>query len=167
MTEQRNNHQNFKGLLKEQIPRIEKILYLLISLGLLIVFGLVLVDGLFVLISFFDAKDITHSVIKFLDKVLIALIVVELFYTVKVAIVEESTIKCVEPFLIVGVTALVRRLLVLTFEIAHPTVYSAERMTFYLIEMGLIGFLVIVFVIAIYLFRKTRRLNASTGDTCS
>lgn len=157
MTEQHNNYQNFKVSLKEQLLRIEEILYLLISLGLLIVFGLILVDGFFVLISLFDVKDITYSVVKFLDKILVALIVVELFYTVMVAIVEESAIKCVEPFLLVGVTALVRRLLVLTFEIAHPVVYSAERMTFYLIEMGLIGFLVIVFVIAIYLFRKTRR----------
>jgi uncharacterized membrane protein (DUF373 family) len=157
MTEQRNNHQNFKVFLKEQLLRIEEILYLLISLGLLIVFGLILVDGFFVLISLFDVKDLTHSVVKFLDKILVALIVVELFYTVMVAIVEDSAIKCIEPFLLVGVTALVRRLLVLTFEIAHPVVYSAERMTFYLIEMGLIGFLVIVFVIAIYLFRKTRR----------
>jgi hypothetical protein len=157
MTEQRNNYQNFKVFLKEQLLRIEEILYLLITLGLLIVFGLILVDGFFVLISLFDVKDITYSVVKFLDKILVALIVVELFYTVMVAIVEESAIKCIEPFLLVGVTALVRRLLVLTFEIAHPVVYSAERMTFYLIEMGLIGFLVIIFVIAIYLFRKTRR----------
>jgi uncharacterized membrane protein (DUF373 family) len=157
MTEQRNNYQNFKLFLKEQLLRIEEILYLLITLGLLIVFGLILVDGFFVLISLSDVKDLTYSVVKFLDKILVALIVVELFYTVMVAIVEESAIKCIEPFLLVGVTALVRRLLVLTFEIAHPVVYSAERMTFYLIEMGLIGFLVIVFVIAIYLFRKTRR----------
>jgi len=157
MTEQRNNYQNFKVFLKEQLLRIEEILYLLISLGLLIVFVLILVDGFFVLISLYDVKDINYSVVKFLDKILVALIVVELFYTVMVAIVEESAIKCIEPFLLVGVTALVRRLLVLTFEIAHPVVYSAERMTFYLIEMGLIGFLVIVFVIAIYLFRKTRR----------
>jgi hypothetical protein len=157
MTEQRNNYQNFKLYLKEQLLRIEEILYLLISLGLLIVFGLILVDGFFVLISLFDVKDLTYSVVKFLDKILVALIVVELFYTVMVAIVEESAIKCVEPFLLVGITALVRRLLVLTFEIAHPVVYSTERLTFYLIEMGLIGFLVIIFVIAIYLFRKTRR----------
>jgi len=157
MTEQRNNYQNFKLFLKEQLLRIEEILYLLITLGLLIVFGLILVDGFFVLISLSDVKDLTYSVVKFLDKILVALIVVELFYTVMVAIVEESAIKCIEPFLLVGVTALVRRLLVLTFEIAHPVMYSAERMTFYLIEMGLIGFLVIVFVIAIYLFRKTRR----------
>jgi uncharacterized membrane protein (DUF373 family) len=157
MTEQRNNHQTFKVLIKEKLLRIEEILYLLIALGLLIVFGLILVDGFFVLISLYDVKDITHSVVKFLDKILVAFIVVELFYTVMVAILEKSAIKCVEPFLLVGVTALVRRLLVLTFEIAHPVGYSAERMTFYLIEMGLIGFLVIVFVIAIYLFRKTRR----------
>ncbi len=157
MDEKHKSYQNFKLSLKEQLLRIEEILYLLISLGLLIVFGLILVDGFFVLISLFDVKDITYSVVKFLDKILVALIVVELFYTVMVAIVEESAIKCVEPFLLVGVTALVRRLLVLTFEIAHPVVYSTERMTFYLIEMGLIGFLVIVFVIAIYLFRKTRR----------
>lgn len=157
MDEKHKGYQNFKLYLKEQLLRVEEILYLLISLGLLIVFGLILVDGFFVLISLFDVKDITYSVVKFLDKILVALIVVELFYTVMVAIVEDSAIKCVEPFLLDGVTALVRRLLVLTFEIAHPVVYSAERMTFYLIEMGLIGFLVIIFVMAIYLFRKTRR----------
>ncbi len=157
LNEQHKSYQNFKLSLKEHLLKIEEILYLLISLGLLIVFGLILVDGLFILISLFEVKDITYAVIKFLDKILIAMIVVELFYTVMVAIVEESAIKCVEPFLLVAVTALVRRLLVLTFEIAHPVVYSAERITFYLIEMGLIGFLVIIFVFAIFLFRKTRR----------
>jgi len=157
MTEQRKDNQSFKVSLKEKLLKIEEILYLLISLGLLIVFGLILVDGLFVLISLFDMKDISYGVVKFLDKILVALIVVELFYTVMVAILEESAIKCVEPFLLVAITALVRRLLVLTFEIAHPVVYSAERITFYLIEMGLIGLLVIIFVIAIYLFRKIRR----------
>lgn len=157
MTEQRKDNQSFKVSLKEKLLKIEEILYLLISLGLLIVLGLILVDGLFVLISLFDMKDISYGVVKFLDKILVALIVVELFYTVMVAILEESAIKCVEPFLLVAITALVRRLLVLTFEIAHPVVYSAERITFYLIEMGLIGLLVIIFVIAIYLFRKIRR----------
>ncbi len=157
MTEQRKDNQSFKVSLKEKLLKIEEILYLLISLGLLIVLGLILVDGLFVLISLFDMKDISYGVVKFLDKILVALIVVELFYTVMVAILEDSAIKCVEPFLLVAITALVRRLLVLTFEIAHPVVYSAERITFYLIEMGLIGLLVIIFVIAIYLFRKIRR----------
>jgi len=79
MTEQRKDNQSFKVSLKEKLLKIEEILYLLISLGLLIVFGLILVDGLFVLISLFDMKDISYGVVKFLDKILVALIVVELF----------------------------------------------------------------------------------------
>lgn len=157
MNKETKSYQDFRIFFKEQLIKIEELLYLIISLGLLIVFGLIIVDGLFILIYLFDIKDITSGVIRFLDKILVALIVVELFYTVMVAILEESAIKCAEPFLLVAVTALVRRLLVLTFEIAHPVEYSQERITSYLIEMGLIGFLVIAFMIALYFFRKTRR----------
>jgi len=147
---------DLKIIIKENLLRIEQVLYLIIALGLLIVFGLIIADGLFILWELFNQGNSDLYVIKFLDKVLVAMIVVELFYTVLVAIVEESALRCIEPFLLVGVTALVRRLLVLTFEIAHPVHYSSERITFYLIEMGLIGLLILVFVLSIHIFRRGR-----------
>ncbi len=152
-----NKYNQFKIFIKDLLLKTEEIFYLLISLGLLIVFCVIIVDGFFILIRLPYTGELSFYIIKFLDKVLISLIVVELFYTVIVAIVEESSIKCIEPFLLVAVTALVRRLLVLTFEIAHPINLSAERLTFYLIEMGLIGVLIIIFVFAVVLFRKFGR----------
>lgn len=143
--------------LRQFLINLEEYLYVLVAIGLIIGFVIVMIDGLVVLINLYQTSNFTEGAIKFLDKVLISLIFLEIFYTVIVAITEESAVKCVEPFILVAITALVRRLLILSFEISHPTVYSPERMKFYLIEMALIGLLVILFISGIIFFRKSKR----------
>ncbi len=155
-----NNMDKSKELrikLRQFLINLEEYLYVLVAIGLIIGFVIVMIDGLVVLINLYQTSNFTEGAIKFLDKVLISLIFLEIFYTVIVAITEESAVKCVEPFILVAITALVRRLLILSFEISHPTVYSPERMKFYLIEMALIGLLVILFISGIIFFRKSKR----------
>jgi len=149
--------QLYRLRIRQFFLQLEEYLYCLVALGLIIGFVIVMIDGLVVLINMFQTSNFTEGAIKFLDKVLVSLIFLEIFYTVIVAIIEESAVKCVEPFILVAITALVRRLLILSFEVSHPVVYSAERVKFYLIEMGLIGFLVLLFIFAIVLFRRSKR----------
>ncbi|MEZ0344060.1 MAG: phosphate-starvation-inducible PsiE family protein [Caldimicrobium sp.] len=143
--------------IREFLISLEEYLYVLVAIGLIIGFVIVMIDGLFVLIHLYETSNFTEGAIKFLDKVLVSLIFLEIFYTVIVAITEESAVKCVEPFILVAITALVRRLLILSFEISHPTVYSPERIKFYLIEMALIGGLVLLFIMGIIFFRRSKK----------
>ncbi len=152
-----NKSDRIRIWIKENLLKLEEYLYFLIALGLIIGFIIVMIDGLVVLFHLYESSDFSYGAIKFLDKILISLIFLEIFYTVTVAITEQSAVKCVEPFLLVAITALVRRLLILSFEISHPTVFIAERMKFYLYEMVIIGILVLLFLVGIILFRRGRR----------
>lgn len=146
----------FQLRLKQFFINLEEYLYYLVAIGLVLGFVNVMIDGLVVLINMYQTSNFTEGAIKFLDKILVSLIFLEIFYTVLVAILEESAVKCVEPFILVAITALIRRLLILSFELSHPTVFIPEQVKFYLIEMALIGFLILIFIIAIMLFRKSK-----------
>ncbi|MFN3567977.1 MAG: phosphate-starvation-inducible PsiE family protein [Caldimicrobium sp.] len=143
--------------LKDLLLNLEIGLYYLVALGLIIGFIIVIIDGFIILVSLYQTSNFYEGAIKFLDKILVSLIFVEIFYTVTVAITEESALKCVEPFILVAVTALVRRLLILSFEISHPTEFSPERMKFFLYEMALIGALIVLFVFCIIIFRRNKK----------
>ncbi len=147
----------FKIKVREFLISLEEYLYYLIALGLIIGFILVMIDGIILLMGLSYEKE--NISIKFLDKVLLALIFLEIFYTVLVALLEDSMLKCVEPFILVAITALIRRLLILSFEISHITIFEAERMKYFLIELTLVGFLVILFIFSLILFRRTKKEN--------
>ncbi len=154
------NNEKLKELrlkIREFLINLEEYLYVLVAIGLIIGFVIVMIDGLVVLIHLYETSNFTEGAIKFLDKVLVSLIFLEIFYTVIVAITEESAVKCVEPFILVAITALVRRLLILSFELSHPTVYLPEKIKFSLIEMALIGVLVLLFLLGIIFFRRSKR----------
>lgn len=149
--------QKLRFKVREFLNNLEEYLYYLVALGLIIGFIVVMLDGLVVLVSLYKTSNFSEGAIKFLDKILISLIFLEIFYTVTVALTEESAVRCVEPFILVAITALVRRLLILSFEISHPTVFMAERMRYYLYEMALIGILILLFLVGIILFRRNKR----------
>lgn len=96
-----------------------------------------------------------------LDRLLLVLMVVELLHTVRISVRSQTLI--MEPFLIVGLIASIRRVLVITMQAAKMTeqtpppgvdlAATAFRNT--MIELGLLGFLIMVFVFAIYLLRKS------------
>lgn len=148
---------NFRIRAREVFIRLEEYLYYLVAIGLIIGFVIVMIDGLGILINLYETSNFTEGAIKFLDKILVSLIFLEIFYTVLVAILEESAVKCVEPFILVAITALVRRLLILSFELSHPTIFSPERMKYYLIEMALVGILILMLIFSIILFRRSKR----------
>ncbi|MGB9761777.1 MAG: phosphate-starvation-inducible PsiE family protein [Caldimicrobium sp.] len=154
------NNPNSKELrlkIREFLINLEEYLYVLVAIGLIIGFVVVMIDGLVVLITFYQSSNFAEGAIKFLDKVLVSLIFLEIFYTVIVAITEESAVKCIEPFILVAITALVRRLLILSFELSHVTVYIPEKIKFSLIEMALIGVLILLLILGLIFFRRTKR----------
>lgn len=148
----------FRIRVREILMQLEEYLYYLVALGLIIGFIIVMTDGFIILMNVYKSASFSEGAIKFLDKILVSLIFLEVFYTVIVAILEESAIKCVEPFILIAITALVRRLLILSFEISHPVEFSSQRMNYFLIELALVGFLILLLMLTLILFRRSKKL---------
>ena len=100
------------------------------------------------------------SLLLIVDRLLFVLMVVEILHTVRVSI-RSGALTC-EPFLIVGLIASIRRVLVITLESAqnmpgkssdpgHEGVFQAA-----MTELGVLGGLILVMVVSIYLLRQSR-----------
>lgn len=93
-----------------------------------------------------------------LDQLLVVLMLVEILHTVRISI--RSHILVTEPFLVVGLIASIRRILVITLEAATLTkggVWSPDSASIFranMIELGLLGLLVLILVFCITLLRR-------------
>ena len=93
-----------------------------------------------------------------LDQLLVVLMLVEILHTVRISI--HSHILVTEPFLIVGLIASIRRILVITLEGANLTqggTWSTENASKFrasMTELGLLGLLVLILVLSIALLRR-------------
>src|SRR6204780_1283143 len=85
--------------------------------------------------------------IRLLDELLVVLMMVEILHTVRISI--RSHVLVTEPFLIVGLIASIRRVLVITLEAATLTQggtwtpVTASIFRAHMVELGLIGFLIL------------------------
>jgi uncharacterized membrane protein (DUF373 family) len=101
----------------------------------------------------------TPSIFQLIDRLLLVLMLVELLHTVRISIRSHTLV--VEPFLIIGLIAIIRRTLVLTLQAEGftqdihwtPDVESHFRAS--MIEAGMLALLVTVLIASIYVIRKT------------
>lgn len=126
----------------------ENIIYFTIGLALV-------ATAIFLIIhvgsSFFTAppKDkFVTWVVEILDNTLLTLMIIEILYTIRVSIKEHALTP--EPFLIVAVIAAVRRILVVSVELAH----MPEKFDRSMIEIGVLGVLIFIFVMSIIIFNR-------------
>ncbi len=93
-----------------------------------------------------------------LDQLLVVLMLVEILHTVRISI--HSHFLVTEPFLVVGLIASIRRVLVITLEAATLTkggTWSAEGASIFrasMFELGLLGLLILILVFSITLLRR-------------
>src|SRR3989442_5183028 len=87
-----------------------------------------------------------------LDRILLILMIVELLYTVQVSFREHALVP--EPFLIVGLIAAVRRLLVLTAEFAQLLEKNAGAFQGAMLELGLLTVMIVALVGSLVILRK-------------
>jgi hypothetical protein len=94
-----------------------------------------------------------------LDQLLVVLMLVEILHTVRISI--RSHILVTEPFLVVGLIASIRRMLVITLEAATLTkggVWSTDVVSIFranMMELGLLGVLILILVFSITLLRRS------------
>ncbi len=87
-----------------------------------------------------------------LDRILLILMIVELLYTVQVSFREHALVP--EPFLIVGLIAAVRRLLVLTAEFAQLLEKNAGAFQGAMLELGLLTVMIVALVVSLVALKR-------------
>src|ERR1700685_1583688 len=101
---------------------------------------------------------IASETLLVLDQLLVVLMLVEVLHTVRISI--RSHFLVTEPFLVVGLIASIRRVLVITLEAATLTKggtwWTESRSIFRasMIELGLLGLLILILVYSITLLRR-------------
>ena len=132
--------------------RVEIIIYLSISV-LLIATALFLIGSTaYSFISSISQGDVLKNVIHVLDRLLLGLMVLEILHTIRVS-VQEHQLLC-EPFLIVGLIASVRRILVLSVQAAYLSEMTHEVFRHAMIETAVLSVLILILVISIIMLRK-------------
>jgi uncharacterized membrane protein (DUF373 family) len=141
----------YKRVVSGTLDAFERIAYVAIALALSVPIVMLVFSAA---ISMLEVSEVgvLETSLTVLDRVLLAFIFVELIDTVRVT-VRERGIFIAEPFLLVGLIAVVRRILLLTAEIERA---SAEEFQNMLIELGVMTGLVIVLTVALYFTRRMR-----------
>lgn len=98
------------------------------------------------------ARSLTANIVPLLDRLLLILLIVELLYTVQVSFREHGIIP--EPFLLVGLIAAIRRVLVLTAEFAQVNDQTEAGFQHLIVELAVLTFLIVAIVVSLVLLRK-------------
>ena len=131
---------------------VETTLYVIVGVLLVAAGGIILWDTITGFINGLQARETTGELgLRVLDRVLLLLIVAELLFTLQLVIARGEI--ATEPFLFIGIIAVVRRVVVVTAEVEHLP-QEGRELTNFLLELGLLAVLVIAFGIAIYLIRR-------------
>jgi uncharacterized membrane protein (DUF373 family) len=110
-----------------------------------------LVTELFQFSYLVAAGNFSKGIVPLLDRLLLIVIIVEVLLTVKVSFREH--VLQPQPFIIVGLIAVVRRILVLTAELSTLIKESEEVFRGAMLELALLTVLVVALVLSLRLLR--------------
>jgi len=150
----------------QHLCTLEAVFYITVGIVLCVAAAVAVFDAGAMLWRGMSSGTLTNYGLLMLDRVLLVLMLVEVLHTVRISIGSKEFMS-VQPFLMVGLIATIRRVLVITMQAAHlaeqqqETAQAAIAFRNAMIEMGLLGFLTVVFAISIYLLSHTPRNQTS------
>lgn len=150
--------EKFRAHFGDYLGRAEVIIYAILALLLFVTALATIADAAKMLWDGIGHWTMATETLLVLDQLLIVLMLVEILHTVRISI--HSHILVTEPFLVVGLIASIRRILVITLEAATLTkggTWSAEGASIFrasMVELALLGLLVLIFVFSITLLRR-------------
>jgi len=144
-----------RGALARAFNLIEDAVY--VGMGVLLAFSAValLVSGARELWTTTMRGAVLDAVIGLLDRTLLVLMLVELLYTVRVSFRQHALLP--EPFLIVGLIAAMRRILVVTAEFSVKGEAQQGRFREGMIEIALLTVMVVALVGSLLMLRSKAR----------
>jgi len=115
------------------------------ALALLVVVAISLVEAIL-------SANLPVKIVRLLDQSLLILMIVEILYTLQVSFREHTLVA--EPFLIVGLIAAIRRVLILTAEFSKPAEIGEAAFHNVMFELGLLTALILALVFSLSLMKR-------------
>ena len=131
------------------IGRAEFAIYVVVASLLILGAGFVVAGTVTDLVEGSDSRAIADAGVFLLDRVLLLFILAELLYTLRVVNIGGRIL--VEPFLFIGLIAIVRKVLVLTAEVQE----TGGDMSGFLVQIGALAGLALVLSVSIHLLRRS------------
>jgi len=145
---------------------IETLAYVVLGLLLAIAALIGIADAGVSLLKAAQSFGNAEALVIAIDGLLFVLMVVEILHTVRASF-RSGTLVC-EPFLIVGLIASIRRVLVITLEssqVNQPGKWSPDSEAILhstMLELAVLGGLIFIMVASIYLLRRSHRKDVAT-----
>ena len=105
----------------------------------------------------------TGEIVGLIDQLLFVFMLIEILHTVRASL-RSGGLSC-EPFLVVGLIASIRRVLVITLETSQApkqkgwTPETMSQLHYSMIELGVMGGLILAMVVSIYLLHRAKPQN--------
>jgi uncharacterized membrane protein (DUF373 family) len=138
---------------------VELIAYLLLGLMLAVAAILGLTGAAISVWTAAQSHGAADSLLIMIDRLLFVLMIVEILHTVRVSF-KSGALVC-EPFLVVGLIASIRRVLVITLEssqVSAPGKWTPDSQSLFsssMLELIVLGGLILVMVMSIVLLRRS------------
>lgn len=139
-----------RNIVVQGLARVEDIVYAGLGILLAALAFALLITTLKSFVGEIAGHALVGQVAGLLDQMLLILLIVELLYTVQVSFREHEL--RVEPFLVVALIAVIRRILVLTAEL--PKSQASATFSHSLIEEGVLTLMVVVLVAALIALQR-------------
>jgi uncharacterized membrane protein (DUF373 family) len=130
---------------------VEQSFYAAVAIALSAAGAVLFITGIYEFVTGVADKGLITLILDLLDTLLLVFIVAELIHTVRAVI--DRNVLTTEPFLIVGIVAAIRRIILISAE-AQNLVGSAQFGDL-MLEMGILVGVVIALAFAIFLVRHT------------
>jgi len=146
--------------LNQAFTKVESVVYFILGGLLLLAVFRSLVDAATLLLDSLQMRSETGGLVFAIDRLLLVFMLVEILHTVGVSFRSHSL--NAEPFLVVGLIASIRRMLVVTLESSQVGTVSRSSpegqaiLHAAMMELVVLGFLILIMVISIVLLRRTR-----------
>lgn len=143
-----------KGKAIDWAERAERIIYWSVGTILVVSAGVFLVFTVREAVHAYLDGKFTSGTIRAFDRSLLTLMLAQIVYTT-ISYLRQGVLQ-VEPVLVVGIIAVVRRILVLTAVVSGTSGEMGMVITFEqsMIELGLLAVTVLVLAVAVYLVRR-------------
>jgi len=167
MSDHKNQEGVHEGLWASRAANLlgksENVVLVLIGIALVLVAVLLLYSSMHDLYEavYQGPNAIEHNAIEILNTVLLVMMTMEIVYTVAISL--QSHILNAEPFLIIGIIAGIRRMLVIT---ATSTEQEKVPEQFHnmLVELGLLAVTVVALAAAIWILRYSTQKTGKAGS---
>jgi uncharacterized membrane protein (DUF373 family) len=143
--------------LRGELERTETTIHLIAGTLLVVAAAFTLAGTVVDLVEGSGSRKIADAGVFLLDRVLLLFIIAELLYTLRVVNIGGRIL--VEPFLFIGLIAIVRRILVLAAEVES----RKGEMTDFILEVAGLAGLALVLSLSIYLLRRGGRAPTEAG----